>query len=201
MTLLRESSIFKWVYPPIPPTTKFAHVEALGLEGAVEDVAGEILDEARELSKIPFERADAAERRATTLQGAVVIAATFSLAAGTLVAGTDKVHSHVWRIVFAIVFGFVVTAFVAAGVIALQVTGKIDSWHYPDDERLFSERTKLNPANAKLARAGELLRVYGANEALASWKINLATRSARAFRIALGLLCLLAVLFIAYVAS
>jgi hypothetical protein len=194
-------SLRLWIYPNVPASRKFTAVETLGLRTAKETVAEEILDEAKDLSKIPFERADAAERRATTLQGAVAIAASFSLAAGTLVAGADKIGSHAWRIVFAAVFGLVVTAFVLAGVLALQVTSRIGYWKYPDDEGRLRERARLDVEQARVERIIDLLQTYGENDALARWKVSRATWAARVFRVALLLVLLLAGLFVGYVAA
>ena len=187
-----------WGYPPTPPATRFTC--GLNVPVPTDGVAREILEEAQELFKIPLARGEAAERRATTLQGAVAIAATFSLAAGSLLAEADKVHSQLWRVVFAVVLALIVFCFVVAGVVGLQATSKISAWQDPADERRFAERADASVAEAQMARANELLVTYGQNHALAEWKIKRATLAARWFRAALGLLLLLAVLFFCYVA-
>jgi hypothetical protein len=162
------------------------------------EVAAEILEEAQELSQTAIEQGGAAERRATTLQGAVAIAATFSLAAGTLVAESDKIASQTWRVVFAVVVAAVVLAFVGAGVVALQATSKLEKWHDPDDEARFAERVGVGLAEARMNRAEELLEAYGHNKELAEWKITRASLAASWFRTALGLLLFLAGVFVTY---
>lgn len=185
------------IYPDVPPAIRFVDDFTLPVP-TNPAVAGEILEEAKDLFKSAIERGGAAERRATTLQGAVAIAATFSLAAGTLVAETDKVPSQAWRVLFAVVVAAVVLAFVVAGVVALQATSRIEKWHEPDDPASFAERANADLANAQINRATELLHAYGHNEALARWKIRRATLAARWFRSALGLLVVLAVVFVTY---
>jgi hypothetical protein len=154
------------------------------------------LDEARSQSTaIDFGPPSARE---PTLQGAVAIAATFTLAAGTLVAETDKVPSHFWRVAFAAVVAVVVLAFVIAGVVALQTTSRIDAWRDPNEKKGFAERASLDLTEAQLARAKELLVGYGENDALAGWKIKRTSLAAWWFRAALMLLVVLAGLFVIY---
>jgi len=165
------------------------------------EVARELLEDARELFKAPVDRGTIAERRATTLQGAVAIAATFTLAAGTIVAEKDKIPSHTWRVVFAVLVALVVLAFVGAGILALQATSRIEAWRDADDEAGFGTRARLDVAEARMARAHELLVAYGENEALATWKIERAHLAAVWFRSALGLLVALAAAFVVYAAT
>lgn len=187
----------KHVYPDVPPPTRF--VRGLDVPPDYEpDVAREILEEAQELFKVPVEHGAAAERRATTLQGAVAIAATFTLAAGTLVADTSKIPSDVWRLIFAGGVAAVVVAFVGTGIVALEATSRISRWRDPNKEEGFAERAGLKLPAAQMARASELLVAYGENEALAAWKIERTSRAASWFRIALLLLVCLAFLFVAY---
>jgi uncharacterized protein (TIGR02118 family) len=183
-------------YPHTPPPTRFVKFTLPVPDNP--EVAAEILEEAQELSQTAIEQGGAAERRATTLQGAVAIAATFSLAAGTLVAESDKIASQTWRVVFAVVVAAVVLAFVGAGVVALQATSKLEKWHDPDDEARFAERVGVGLAEARMNRAEELLEAYGHNKELAEWKITRASLAASWFRTALGLLLFLAGVFVTY---
>jgi hypothetical protein len=196
-----RSRALRWIYPDVPAPTKFTAGVARELLPREPDVVAEILDEATELFRVPYERADSAERRATTLQGAVAIAATFTLAAGTLVTDADKVGSHAWRVVFAVAIAFVVLAFVIAGVVALQATSRIDAWRYPDERERFLQMKTQGVEDIRAARALALLQAYGENDQLAGWKIRRTTLAARWFRIALLLLLAFAGLFVIYVAQ
>ena len=190
----------RWIYPDVPAPTKFTTDVTRELVPLEPAGVAEILDDARELFRVPFERADAAERRATTLQGAVAIAATFTLAAGSLVTDADKVGSHGWRVAFAVAIAVVVFAFVIAGVVALQATSRIDAWSYPDEQERFLQMKTQRVEDIRTGRALALLQAYGENDQLAAWKIHRTTLAARWFRIALLLLLAFAGLFVIYVA-
>src|ERR1700753_1417159 len=76
-------------------STYFAESRAVRLARLQTDdpgVAREILEEARRLSDGVFVSAEGVERRATTLQGVVSIAATLAVAAGALLLDPTKIH-------------------------------------------------------------------------------------------------------------
>lgn len=162
-----------------------------------DNVAAALLDEAEKIASEPFERAEGAERRATTLQGAVAIAASFGIAAGAFLLDTNKIGSAGWRQLFAIVsFGFVF-CLVAAGFRAVGAVYRVHEWRFPDAEQIY-ERAGMTAADARTMRAAALLRTVARNHAIARWKVACMRAAAWWFRLALVFLLADALLLVLY---
>lgn len=157
---------------------------AAKLKTASPGVADAILAEAERVALEPFERAEGAERRATTLQGAIAIAASFGIAAGALLLDTNKIHSHEWRQAFAAISLGFVFCLVASGFRAVSAVYRVHRWSYPDSEKIFT-RAQMDPSEAKTHRAASLLRTVSRNQAIARWKVAYMRAAAWWFRLAL----------------
>jgi hypothetical protein len=148
------------------------------------EVADAILAEAEKIAAEPFARADGAERRATTLQGAIAIAASFGVAAGALLLDSSKLKSDSWRQTFAsLSLGFVF-CLVASGFRAVSAVYRVHRWSYPDSEQIYA-RSQMGAMEAKTNRAASLLRTVSRNQAIARWKVAYMRAAAWWFRIAL----------------
>jgi hypothetical protein len=158
----------------------------------------EVLAEAQTLFDEPFERSDGIERRATTLQGAVAIAASFALAGGALLLDTGKVPSHGWRVALVIPYAITIVSLLACGLRALRATSRVLVWHYPHPEGVL-RRAALPDAEARIGRAAELLHSAGRNQATVRYKVAQMRAAAHWFALALAALLVTAALFCAYV--
>ena len=197
---LTRSRALKWIYPDVP-TAKLRRRFANRVRVDDPEVAMEILAEAQELFRVPFDRADAAERRATTLQGQSRSPRRSRWRRALSSPEPTRSNLTHGEIAFAVAIAVVVSAFVVAGAVALQATSRINRWRYPANLEQFVELRGLSVADARTARAAALVRAHRKNVELARWKIKRTTLAARWFRGALILLLGLAILFAVYVAG
>jgi hypothetical protein len=112
--------------PEHPPKRFPEPFEDLAAKLATDDaeLAAELLADAEALFAEPNERIESAERRATTLQGAVAIAAAVTVTGGGLLLDPDKIEGKCWQIAFAIGLAALVMTLVATAVRALGATAK-----------------------------------------------------------------------------
>jgi hypothetical protein len=187
---------------PAEPPERFAAsgLSELSRSLATKDVgtAKAVLAEAQAIHDEPYERIDGAERRATTLQGTVAIAASAAVAGGGLLLGNASVRGEGWRVAVAVVLVAAVGALLACAVRAVGVTGRIFQFEEPGLERIVA-RAAATEAEALTFRAAELLRAADVADMVASIKVGLLRSAAWWFRTALFLLALLAALLCAYV--
>ncbi len=192
--------IWEHLSVPLDEGTEFAGSAddvAAKLATEEEEVASALLAQAEQTAAEPHERADGAERRATTLQGAVAIAASFGLASAALLLDSNKIHSDGWRQTFAIVsFGFVF-CLVAAGFRAVGAVYRVHRWRFPDNEEIYLQ-AKMKSPEAKTRRAAALLRTVARNQAIARWKVAYMRAAAWWFRLALLFLLADALLLAVY---
>jgi len=157
---------------------------ATRLKTSTPYVADATLAEAEKIATEPFERAEGAERRATTLQGAIAIAASFGLAAGALLLDSNKIKSDGWRQAFAAMSLGFVFCLVASGFRAVSAVYRVHRWSYPDGDKIFA-RAQMDASEAKTNRAAALLRTVSKNQAIARWKVAYMRAAAWWFRLAL----------------
>jgi hypothetical protein len=162
-----------------------------------EERTEEILEEARSIFQQADERGQAAERRATTLQGAVAIAASLVLAGGALLADPAKVQGEGWRIACALGLVAVTFCFVMAGWRALATTSRIHVYHAPTQTDIL-RRSGLPLREARIELAAETLKDFGYNTKVANWKVAHLRAAAEWFSRGLIALLLLAVVLAAY---
>jgi hypothetical protein len=157
-----------------------------------------VLAEAEAIHDEPYERIESAERRATTLQGTVAIAASAAVAGGGLLLNGTSVRGDVWRVAIAAMLLGVVGALLGCAVRAVGVTGRIFQFEEPGLERI-GRRSAMQEADALTFRAAELLRAADVADMIGSVKVGLLRSAAWWFRTALILLALLAAVICAYV--
>jgi hypothetical protein len=157
-----------------------------------------VLAEAEAIHDEPYDRIESAERRATTLQGTVAIAASATVAGGGLLLNGTSVRGEGWRVSIAVMLLAVVGALLGCAVRAVGVTGRIFQFEEPGLERI-GRRSSMSEAEALTFRAAELLRAADVADMIGSVKVGLLRDAARWFRTALISLALLATIICAYV--
>jgi hypothetical protein len=162
--------------------------------------AAELLEEAKSLYATAEARAESAERRATTLQGAVAVAATVAVAAATLLLDPQDINGDGWRAGFAALFIGLVYCLVATAYRAAQASSQVHEWHTPAAEDNVT-RLKDSPRAARTAAAADYLYSYGRNTKIADWKVAYMRAASEWFARALVLLVVLALLVGAYVVA
>jgi hypothetical protein len=183
-----------WRYPEELP----ANVEAL-LTTTDDEVVKEILSEAESLFGEPDGRAESAERRATTLQGAVTIASSVILTGGGLVIDPGKITDDTWRLVFAIAFSVLLAFLVATGLRAMGATSRILEGRAPADDTLRDRAQFAGATDYRRHRAAYLLWAYGRNDEVAAVKVEYLKKAAFWFRSALVMLVVVMGLLVGYV--
>ena len=158
------------LFLPVDQPTRFQDKAAVtkALTGAKVETLPALLAEAQEIFAEPLARAEGVERRATTLVGAVGIAASFSVAAAALL-GSNK-DLGTWRYPVAVGFFLVVLCFAMSGYRALQAMSRIHPWTFPEDNDIL-DRATMSLAGAQIDRAASLLKSSGANDPVARWKV------------------------------
>jgi hypothetical protein len=198
----RGRQLYDTVFLPLDPPTRFseAHeqlVERLTprtADGAVDEGrTKEVLEEAEDIYAATETRVEGAERRATTLQGAVAIASSLLVAGGALLADPDKIRGDGWRVAFALGLVGAVACLVISGARALGATSRIHTFHRPTPINIL-DRTGTPVAQARIELAAETLKDYGFNAKVADWKVAYLGAAAWWFRWALVLLLALALL-------
>ncbi len=163
------------------------------------ELAAALLDEAQERDRSHHDTANSLQGRAMTLQSAVAIATTLTLTAGGLLLDRTKIASQSWRLSFATVLLAAVVAFIGSGVQALRSSSNTFPWSYPGSNDIF-DRARADLAWARASRTATYLKCAGLNARIVQVKGGYLNAAVRWFKIALGLLAVLAVLFVAYTA-
>lgn len=186
---------------PADPPEGYASMALGELVGSLRTsdagTAKAILVEAEAALAEPYDRIDNAERRATTLQGTVAIAASAVIAGGGLVLDGTRIQGD-WRLWFVALLALVVGALLACAIRAVGVTGRMFEFEDVGLERI-DQRASKSEADALTFRAAELLRAADVADVIASVKVGLLRAAAAWFRAALVLLAVLAASLCAYV--
>jgi len=193
--------VFEYIVVPAQTPQDFNQpLSELRDELATDDpiTAAASLVEAEAIFREPNERIESAERRATTLQGTVAIAASIVIASAGLLLESRKIAGHGWRVAFVILLAAFVASLVACAWRALGVTGRMFEFEQPGPERI-GMRAKLNGPAAQTFRAAELLRAAGVADEIAAVKVGLLRAAAWWLRVALGVLAAFAVALALYV--
>jgi hypothetical protein len=193
----------KWdeVFVPADPPERFATESLSDLAGKLktpdEDVARAILAEAEAAYSEPQQVIDSAERRATTLQGTVAIAASVALAGGGFLLDPSRIEGRGLRIAIVVLLALFVVCLLGCAVRALGATVRIFNFEEPGFVRI-GDRASMSNTEVLTHRAAELLRASAVADMVGSVKIGLLRSAAWWFRRALLLLALLTVLISAY---
>ena len=156
---------------PLGPAQFYTEPEsdlAARLRTRDDTLGSELLVQAQETNRSQHESAESVQARAMTLQGAVAIAATLTLAVGSLVADRTKILTEPWRFVFAVLFLATVASFIAAGLRALQASSNTHRWAFPGVNDIFDHAASDLPW-ARAKRTASYLKCAGLN-ARASFK-------------------------------
>jgi hypothetical protein len=191
-----------YVHPvPWDPPERFPQsLDTLRARLSTDDdkLADELLADAERLFAETEDRVESAERRATTLQGTVAIAATVALTGAGLVLDPAKLRGDDWRTAFAFGLAALVLLLVLTAVRATGASTRVFNFTTPSDDDIF-ERAQLSAAEAKTRRAAYLLHGYGRNNEVAALKIGYLRSAAFWFRGALLILLLLTAMLSLYV--
>jgi hypothetical protein len=160
------------------------------------DLAARPVDEPTEFT-VAEDRAAAANARATTLQGAVGIAATLLLTGAGLIIGKTALHGVGWVAVFTGLLLAATASLVMSGLRALGAASTIHQWYEPSANDII-ERSQQHELDGRVALAASLLFCSGYNNKVASWKIAYLGASAWWYRIALAFIISTAILIGAY---
>lgn len=190
-----------YVLVPAPIPSEYAAETLTDLAARLKtddpDVAKALLDEAEAMYKEPADRIESAERRATTLQGVVAVAASVAVASGGLLLDPTKIAGHGWRIAIAAILLVFVLCLLACAVRALGATTRIFRFLQPGHTRI-AERAQMSATEALTHRAAELLRAYDVADQVGAVKVGLLRSAAWWFRASLVMLALLMGLLAAY---
>jgi hypothetical protein len=201
-----EAKLRRWwwnrLFVQVPAPREFLQTkdELLQLLSAQEDRSTQVLVEAQEQFAAPFATSEGVERRATTLQGAVAIAASFVLAGGGLLLDPSKIRSETWRLAFTALYALVIASLVFSALRALRATSRVLVWHYRDGEDVLHRGDNDQTAAAyELAVAADLLYATGRNASNARYKVTQMRAAGHWFALALAGLLATAMLLVAYV--
>jgi hypothetical protein len=200
----RLQRVYALLVVPADPPEGFGRTSlqdlARSLTTADVGTARAILAEAEAAHSEPYERIESAERRATTLQGTVAIAASAAVAGAGLLLGDASIEGTLWRAGFAVFLVLAVGALLACAVRAVGVTGRMFQFEEPGLERI-TYRATMTESEALTLRAAELLRAADVADMIGAIKVGLLRAAAWWFRTALVMLGLVAALVCAYVVS
>jgi hypothetical protein len=136
------------------------------------------------------DRAESAERRAATIQGAIAIAASLVVAGGSLLLGTSAPAGS-WRTPIAIGFGLAVTLLAIAAWRAFLVTWPRFMWATPSANDTFEHAKAATAHTIQLERVADLLVACGRNDSIARLKLALLGQAMQWLMAALALLAAL----------
>ncbi|HTT93636.1 MAG TPA: hypothetical protein VMF55_03130 [Solirubrobacterales bacterium] len=161
-------------------------------------VAREILEEARRLNDGVSVSAEGVERRATTLQGVVSIAATLAVAAGALLLDPTKVHGIGWRLALATLFACLLYCFIATAFRATQSSSWLHQWTHEDPADHLA-RTSASQVEVDTGLSADILYSYGRNMEVVRWKVSYLGAATEWFLRGLIFLGLIAITFCLYI--
>jgi hypothetical protein len=162
------------------------------------EVSKAVVAEAEAIFAEPHNRIEKAERRATTLQGSVAIAASLSIAGTGLLADASAVQGQGWRTLMALTLLAFVVCLTGCAVRAVGATLRLFRFEEPGPERIFA-RAEMDESEALANRAAELLRAADVTNEIAKVKVGLLRAAGWWFRLALMMLALLTAIMAAYV--
>ena len=194
-----------WLRPPASPTPRHFNESSGALIARLGSpkpgVAKQLLAEAQAAYDEVADRAESAERRATTIQGSVAIAASLTLAGGSLLLDANKVSSECWRIALGAGFAIAVGMLAMAAWRAFLVTWPRFMWASPDFSEIVDHAKLPSDEEIQLRLVRDLLISYGRNDSIAALKIRLLGQAVRWLIAALVVVAILAVMLAAYSVS
>lgn len=187
---------------PIDPPTDFPEPEEdleEQLRGATGPLGIEVLRQANEYYEEAFDRASKAEQRASTLLGAVAIAASFTIAGATFLLDSEKVSSAIWRSLFAAIYSMILVSLFATALRSLRALS-VQVWAQPDVRDLLRP-LPASDDDARRREAVQLLSSGSRNQPVARWKIAQLNGASWWFARAVSLLLILVGLIVVFVVT
>ncbi|MCW2626463.1 MAG: hypothetical protein QOF66_4888 [Mycobacterium sp.] len=126
------------------------------------------LDQAKAVAQTAVDRAAAADRRATTIAGAVAIAASFTLSGAGVVLGKSSLPD--WAVkASAVMIALITVLFVLSAVYALRALAgrRGRTWHWETPYTLERDRVELTDVQRLTKRSADLLNDFAFN-----WEIS-----------------------------
>jgi hypothetical protein len=160
------------------------------------EIADAVFEHAQEIAQTAWDRAAAADRRATTIAGTVAIAASVSLSGASLVFDEGKISDEIWQSGLALLLFAATGAFVASAVYALTALVRYREWNWSEMWDL--PRETGSASNLKRERAAFLLQNFRRNWEISDVKNRCVENALRCLIAALVLLVLLAGALFAY---
>jgi hypothetical protein len=195
--LSRWRRIGEWLRPPSAPRPRRFNETTDALLTRLcqpsNAVITELLEEANAAFAGATDRSESAERRAATIQSAISIAASLTLAGGSLLLGANNVANEDWRIGIAIGFAVAVLMFAMAAWRAFLVTWPRFMWATPGATDIPDHATGNTADEIRLKRVADLLVAYGRNDSIAQIKIRLLGQAVRWMLSALAVIAALAI--------
>jgi hypothetical protein len=162
------------------------------------DVASDLLQEATVLFNYRDDRIKAAETKATTLMGAVAIAASLVVAGAGLILDTSKV-ANVWRQVLIVTVLALLFCLLMCGYLSSRGLLTVRTIRRPQARGALRRAEEGNAINARVEQALDLLNRGNDNRYVADFKVVQNEAAHRWYRLALILFLALGALFAAYV--
>jgi hypothetical protein len=138
------------------------------------------------------------ERRATTLQGVVSIAATLAVAGAALLLDPSKVDGLSWRVILALFFACLLYCLIATAYRATQASTQIHKWTREDPADQL-KRTTHTAIEVDTELSTDLLFAYGKNMEVVRWKVTYLNAASEWFLRGLMFLGLIAATLCLYV--
>lgn len=161
-------------------------------------VARELLEEAKRLNERVDSSLESVERRATTLQGVVSIAATVAVAGGALLLDPAKIDGLAWRLCFALLLTGFLYCLIATAYRATQSSTQIQVLTREDPADYVMRATR--PAlEVDLELSADMLYGFGKNSEVVRWKVSYLRAASDWFLRGLIFLGLIAAAFCLYV--
>jgi hypothetical protein len=134
--------------------------------------AADTLDFAESVAQTALDRAEAADRRATTVTGTVAVAASFTVGGAGLLLDGEKWHSGTLRVCFAIGLFATTTLFVLAAFYALRALTSKETrrWNRLTPSNIWAASAEATPERRLGMRAAQLLTDFAANWEIADLK-------------------------------
>ena len=200
--MTRCSRLHDWFTPPASPTPLRFNETTAQLLSQLGSPSVQVVDELLAGARASYDeataRAESAERRAATIQGAIAIAASLTVAGGSLLLDPANVRSQMWRIAIGSSFAIAVLLLAIAAWRAFLVTWPRFMWASPAALDTVDHAKEPSGEAIRLRRASDLLIAYGRNDSVARLKLALLGQAMRWLMSALAVLSVLAIMLAVY---
>jgi hypothetical protein len=162
------------------------------------DLASDLLEEATALADYRDDRIKTAETKATSLMGAVAIAASLVVAGGGLILDSSKV-ADVWRQVLIVTVLALLFSLLMCGYLSSRALLTVRTIRGPQTRQALRRAKTGDAISARVDRALDLIERSNHNRYVADFKVAQNEAAHRWYKLALGLFVVLGALLVAYV--